>query len=160
MAKTISDRLAKRKCTEWLEKSGFTDVKPAKNESCDLIGKKNGAKYYIEVKYSSKEQGKFLGTVMLTELFQAINNKRNYLFLVCRGQDDSIDNWFFKLFSVQDFIKCCTLTTPIFLYHLHPQSSHRHGDLTIPRFEEATVLASEKLIKEMWKDFRRWKLKA
>ncbi len=160
MVKAISDKLAKRKCTEWLEKNGFTEVKPAKNQSCDLVGKKNGKGYYIEVKYSSKEQGKFLGTVMLTELFQAINNKRNYLFLVCRGQDDSIDKWFFKLFNVQDFIKCCTLTTPIFLYHLYPQGIRHHGDLTIPRFEEATVLASEKLIREMWKDFRRWKLKA
>lgn len=156
MAKTISDRLAKRKCTEWLEKNGFTDVKLAKNESCDLIGRKNGEIYFIEVKYSSKEGGKFLGTVMLTELFQAVNNKKNYLFLVCRGISENIDEWFFKLLNVRNFMKCCALTTPIFLYHLYPD---KYDDLSIPRFKESTALASEKLIREMWKDFKRWKLK-
>ena len=153
--KTISDKLAKRKCAEWLEKNGFTDMKLAKNQSCDLMGKKDNKIYYIEIKYSSKEKGNFFGTVMLTELFQAINNKENYLFLVCRGSSENINDWFFKLFKVQDFIKCCTLTTPIFLYHLHPD---KQGNLLIPKFKESTTLASEKLIKEMWKDFKKWKL--
>ena len=157
MVKTISDRLAKRKCTEWLGKNGFTDIKLAKNESCDLIARKGDKIYYIEVKYSSKKEGDFLGTVMLTELFQAVNNEKNYLFLVCRGLSEDIDEWFFKLFNVWDFIKCCALTTPIFLYHLHPD---KDGDLSIPRFRENTALASEKLIREMWHDFKKWKLKS
>ncbi|MBI4721979.1 MAG: hypothetical protein HY769_03105 [Candidatus Stahlbacteria bacterium] len=62
--------MAKRKAKEWLENNGFTDVKPAKNESCDLLGKKNGKTFYIEIKYSSKEKGVFFGTAMLTEMFQ------------------------------------------------------------------------------------------
>jgi len=154
--KTISDKLAKRKCAEWLERNGFNDIKPAKNESCDLLGKKDGKVYYIEIKYSSKEEGIFFGTVMLTELFQAMNNKENYLFLVCRGNSENINDWFFKLFKVQDFIKCCTLTTPIFLYHLYPD---KNKDLIIPKFRKSTTLASEKLIREMWKDFKEWKSK-
>ncbi|MBI5621651.1 hypothetical protein HY933_02175 [Candidatus Falkowbacteria bacterium] len=68
--KTISDKLAKRKCAEWLEKNGFNSLGLAKNSSCDLIGKKDGQKYFIEVKYSSKDDGNFFGTVMLTEMFQ------------------------------------------------------------------------------------------
>ena len=159
MAKTkaISDILAKRKCKEWLEKKkGFTNVKSAKNESCDLMGEKDGKNYYIEIKYSSKEKGKFFGTVMLTELYQAIKNKENYLFLVCRGKSEDISDWFFKLFSVQNFMKCCTLTTPIFLYHLYPD---KNNNLYIPSFRETTTLASEELINEMWKDFQRWKSK-
>jgi len=28
--KVVSDRPAKTKCKEWLEKNGFTDIKPAK----------------------------------------------------------------------------------------------------------------------------------
>lgn len=154
--KTISDRLAKRKGAEWLKRNGFTDIKSAKNESCDLIGKKNGEVYYIEIKYSSKEKGLFFGTVMLTELFQAINNRENYLFLVCRGNSDNIRNWFFKIFKTDDFIKCCTLTTPIFLYHLYPDKS---GNLITPRFRKDTTLASQELIKEMWKDFKKWRSK-
>ena len=155
--KTISDRLAKWKCAEWLEKNGFTDMKSAKNESCDLLGKKDGKIYFIEIKYSSKEKGIFFGTVMLTELFQAINNRANYLFLVCRGDSENIKDWFFKLFKVQDFIKCCTLTTPIFLYHLYPDE---YKNLSIPKFRNSTTLASEKLIREMWEDFKKWKLKS
>ncbi len=154
--KTISDKLAKRKCAEWLQKNGFEDVKLAKNSSCDLFGNKNSQKYFIEVKYSSKEDGNFFGTVMLTEMFQAINNKNNYLFLVCRGKDEDINTWFFKLFSADEFLKCCTLTTPIFHYHLYPDQDN---NLTIPRFKESTMVASQKLIEEMWKDFKKWKFK-
>jgi len=154
-AKVVSDRLAKLKCGEWLEKVGFTDIKSARNQSCDLIARKSNKTYFIEIKYSSKEEGNFFGTVMLTEMYQAICNKENYLFLVCRGIGDDINEWFFKLFSVEDFIKCCTLTTPIFLYHLDVKE---HNDLTFPNFSENTTLASETLIKQMWKDFQKWKL--
>ena len=68
MAKTkvVSDRLAKVKCSEWLEKVGFTDIKPARNQSCDLVARKSDKTYFIEIKYSSKEGGVFFGTVMLT----------------------------------------------------------------------------------------------
>ena len=45
---------------------------------------------------------------MLTELFQAIKNKKNYLFLVCRGKSEDINDWFFRLFNVQNFLKCFT----------------------------------------------------
>jgi len=155
--KTISDKLAKRKCAEWLERNGFNDVELAKNSSCDLIGEKDGKKYFIEVKYSSKEEGNFFGTVMLTEMFQAINNKNNYLFLVCRGKDEDINSWFFKLFNVDNFLKCCTLTTPIFHYHLYPA---QNNNLTIPKFKESTMIASQKLIIEMWNNFKKWKNKS
>src|SRR3989344_9266513 len=155
--KTISDKLAKRKCAEWLERNGFNDVELAKNSSCDLIGEKDGKKYFIEVKYSSKEEGNFFGTVMLTEMFQAISNKNNYLFLVCRGKDEDINSWFFKLFNVDNFLKCCTLTTPIFHYHLYPA---QNNNLTIPKFKESTMIASQKLIIEMWDDFKKWKNKS
>src|SRR3989339_851724 len=112
-AKVVSDRPAKAKCKEWLELQGFTDIKPARNQSCDLVARKSDKNYFIEIKYSSKEEGNFFGTVMLTEMFQAISNRENYMFLVCRGQGENIDDWFFKLFNVKEFIKCCTLTTPI-----------------------------------------------
>lgn len=153
-AKVVSDRPAKAKCKEWLAKNGFTDIKPAKNQNCDLIGKKSGKTYYIEIKYSSKETGNFFGTVMLTEMFQAICNKDNYLFLVCRGRSGDINQWFFKLFSVEEFMKCCTLTTPIFLYHLDPKGP---SSLVPPKFRETTALASDELVRKMWEDFQRWK---
>jgi len=155
--KTISDRLAKRKCAEWLQKNGFENVELAKNSRCDLFGDKNGKRYFIEVKYSSKDKGKFFGTVMLTEMFQAINNKDNYLFLICRGRDKNINSWFFKLFGVDEFLRCCTLTTPIFHYHLYPAGEN---NLIIPNFKENTKMASDKLIRKMWRDFARWKLKS
>jgi len=155
-AKVVSDRLAKTKCGEWLEKVGFTDIKPARNQSCDLIAKKSNRHYFIEIKYSSKGEGSFFGTVMLTEMFKAICNKENYLFLVCRGKSNDMNDWFFKLFSVDDFIKCCTLTTPIFLYHLDMKGPY---DLTVPNFSENTTLASEPLIRHMWDDFKEWKSK-
>lgn len=153
-AGVVSDRLAKAKCKEWLEGTGFTDIKLAKHQSCDLVARKSDKDYFIEIKYSSKEEGGFFGTVMLTEMFQAIRNLDNYLFLVCRGRSDEVKDWFFKLFSVGDFIKCCTLTTPIFLYHLDMKSE---DTLTVPNFSKNTTLASSKLIEQMWEDFNKWK---
>lgn len=153
--KTISDTLAKDKCIKWLQKNGFKDIKYAKNSSCDLFGSKDDKEYFIEVKYSSKEDGIFFGTVMLTEMFQAINNKDRYLFLVCRGKDNN-NNWFFKLFCVDEFLKCCTLTTPIFHYHLYPVKKDK---LMIPNFRENTVVSSDKLVNTVWEDFRKWKTK-
>ena len=155
-AKVVSDRPAKTRCKEWLESLGFTDVKPARNQSCDLVARKSDKNYFIEIKYSSKEEGNFFGTVMLTEMFQAICNKENYLFLICRGKGDNINDWSFKLFSAEEFLKCCTLTTPIFLYHLDVGSQFK---LSAPRFTESTTLASEQLIEQMWKDFQKWKTK-
>jgi len=155
-AKVVSDRLAKAKCQEWLETVGFTDTKPARRQSCDLLATKDGRTYYIEIKYSSKEEGSFFGTVMLTELYKAICNYENYLFLVCRGKGDNIDNWSFKLFGVKDFLKCCTLTTPIFLYHLDVKDGF---NLTPPGFTKNTTLATEELIRQMWRDFKKWKTK-
>lgn len=154
--KTISDKLAKIKCAEWLQRNGFKKVRPAKNSSCDLLGDKNGIRYFIEIKYSSKSEGKFFGTVMLTEMFQAINNPNHYLFLVCRGNSENIDEWFFRLFAVASFLKHCTLTTPIFHYHLYLD---QNNNFTIPKFKETTIVASPKLIKRMWQDFIKWKLK-
>lgn len=153
---TISDKLAKRKCAEWLQKNGFEHVELARNSSCDLFATKDDKEYFIEVKYSSKDEGKFFGTVMLTEMFKAINNKNNYSFLICRGKGEDISGWVFKLFAVDEFLRCCTLTTPIFHYHLYPVENN---NLLIPNFRENTVVASDKLIKKMWRDFRRWKLK-
>ena len=154
--KTVSDSLPKKKCMEWLKSKGFNNVKLAKKESCDLMAEKDGKIYYIEVKYSSLEKGReFFGTVMLTEMYKAISNKYNYLFLICRG-NDKIDNWFFKLFTVKDFLKYCTLTTPIFHYRI---SLSENKELSVPKFGERSTLASEHLIKEMWQDFIRWKSK-
>ncbi len=155
-SKTVSDKPAKIKCTEWLKRIGFSDIKPAKNQNCDLIASKSNKTYFIEIKYSTKEEGDFFGTVMLTEMFQAIRNKDSYLFLICRGKGDDISGWNFRLFSVEDFIKCCTLTTPIFLYRLVTEGQF---NLTVPKVEENTVLASEKLVEQMWQDFQTWKSK-
>lgn len=152
--KTVSDSLAKAKCREWLQNIGFGDVRPARKQSCDLIATKSGKIYYIEIKYSSKEGGTFFGTVMLTEMFKAISNRDSYLFLVCRGKSENISGWSFKLFSVDEFLQCCTLTTPIFLYHVSLESGF---NLVPPTFSRNTVLASEELIRQMWKDFRKWK---
>ena len=90
-------------------------------------------------------------------MFKAICNKDNYLFLVCRGRSNDINDWSFKLFSVDDFIKCCTLTTPIFLYRLEAKYP---PNLTVPNFSKNTALASDSLIKQMWNDFKKWKSSA
>lgn len=152
--KSISDRPAKAKCKEWLESVGFHDVRPARNSSCDIVAEKDGKVYYIEIKYSSKEKGKFFGTVMLTEMHQAISNKDNYLFLICRGKGSDINDWVFKLINVEEFMKCCILTTPILLYQLDVKDDF---ELIAPRFTKITTKASDKLVTQMWNDFQNWK---
>ena len=84
-------------------------------------------------------------------MFQAVKYDENYLFLICRGTSDSLDEWFFKLMNVQDLIKHCALTTPILLYSLY---LNEKGEVIVPN---STKMASKKLIEKMWEDFLQWK---
>lgn len=154
---TVSDTNAKQKCIEYLKELGYNNLAVAKrSDNCDIIGYKDNLKFYFEVKFSSKKDGKFFGTVMLTEIYHAINNKSFYRFIVCRGESSAKEDWFFKIFEVNDFIKFCTLTTPILHYHIY---FDKDGKITIPNFVEKTVVANEKLILNMWENFSDWKNK-
>lgn len=153
--RTVSDSIAKQQCAKYLANLGYSDITTAKGNSCDLLGYKNKNLYMFEIKYSSKESGsEFFGTVMFTELFQAIENKKSYHFLVCRGDDKNLDNWFYKIFSVGDFLSFCTLTTPIGHYRIRfnensqpqKQSTGKNG-----------VKITEEMILDIWKKYREWK---
>src|SRR3989344_9530111 len=114
---TISDSLAKQRCALYLRGLGYKNIARPKGQSCDLLAEKNGLTYMFEIKYSSKRSGfGFFGTVMFTELFQAVTNEDRYYFLVCRGGNSG--KWLFKLFSLEDFLRFCTLTTPIGHYRM------------------------------------------
>jgi hypothetical protein len=155
---TVSDTNAKLKCMEYLRTVGYVDSRVAKkNENCDIITFKNQQKFFFEVKYSSKESGeKFFGTVMLTELWYSIQNKDNYRFIVCRGNAINLNEWFFRIFEVDEFMKLCTLTTPIFHYHLNFDSNE---NIILPNFKSTTIKAEEQLIETMWSEFQNWKTK-
>lgn len=59
--KTVSDKIAKIRYCEYLTVLGYTNIRAAKQgESCDLVAKLNEQVYFIEIKYSSLKQGKFL----------------------------------------------------------------------------------------------------
>ena len=153
---TVSDTNAKQKCIEYLTTLGFENLNTAKrDEHCDIIGYKNEEKYHFEVKYSSKNAGeRFFGTVMLTELWAAVQNKATYRFIVCRGDSENITDWFFKIYEVDEFIQFCTLTTPIFHYHLH--FDEKQNEIS-PKHKATTIKASDSLINEMWDAFQNWK---
>jgi hypothetical protein len=155
---TVSDTNAKQKCIQYLETLGFENLEPAKRDDhCDIIGYKNEEKYHFEIKYSSKPDGeRFFGTVMLTELWSAVQHKTHYRFIVCRGSSENIADWFFKIYEVDEFIQFCTLTTPIFHYHLHFDENKQEIS---PKHKETTIKASDNLVNEMWKTFQKWKKK-
>jgi hypothetical protein len=150
--KTISDKVAKEKCIEYLKLKGYSNVQIASpKEGCDILAfNAQGEIFYFEVKYSSKKSGKFFGTVMLTELHKAICYPDNYFFILCRGNtEQSLEHWFFKIFSVKEFIGKCTLTTPIFHYH--------YSESYEISFKKETIIATKNLIEKMWQDFLIWK---
>jgi len=156
--KTITDKSAKRMCALYLETIGYENIMLAgRDEGYDLSAIKNSEKFFFEVKYSSKKSGKFFGTVMLTELYQATLKEENYYFIICRGNiaNTNIKDWFFKIFSFDEFVECCTLTTPIFHYHLYLDALGRNTRKI--EFKEKTTKASRELIKIMWNDFSSWK---
>ncbi len=149
----VSDKEVKEVYKEVLRKRGFINIKTIGNKGYDIQAHKNKKEYYFEIKSSSKEKGNFFGCVMLTELYKAISNKHRYYFVVCRKEKGK---WKFREFTVNKFIKYCTLTTPIFHYHLvnkddwiFSKRSHRKG----------TVTASDELIIETWKFFLKMKSK-
>lgn len=152
--KTVSDSIAKKRCKEFLESKGYDNIISAgRDEGCDL--KTDNDTIFFEIKYSSKPDGNFFGTVMLTELHKAVTNEDNYYFIVCRGKkEDPFEKWFFNVFNVKEFLDLCTLTTPIFHYHLRFSEK---GNIIKPKHKKETVKASEKLVKKMWNEFKRWK---
>ena len=153
--KTVSDSIAKQQCKRYLEGLGYSQVSSAKGHSCDLLGRKDGELYMFEVKYSTRNSGsEFFGTVMFTELFQAVNNKENYFFLVCRGLESDLENWFYRLFSVQEFLDYCTLTTPIGHYRLKFDENRSPEKA---RVGKRGVAISEAMILDIWKKYREWK---
>ena len=153
LKKTVSDSLAKTQCKKYLENLGFENLHPARGNSCDLIGYKNNKQYYFEIKYSSKSHGDFFGCVMFSELFQAISNKKNYYFIVCR-KNKKINNWFYRLFTTEQFLEFCTLTTPIGHYRL---IADNNGALKKANIGKKSVIVTERMILDIWKKFREWK---
>ena len=149
-----SDVNAKEACKKYLEELGYSnlDCKNVKKDCCDIIGKDKKEKtIYFEVKSSSRStKVPFGGTVMLTELYKAIENKDCYKFIVCKGKGSEMNNWSFQIFEVDEFIQYCALTTPILRYAYHPNSKKQ------PKFREDTFKANDELIQNMWNDFKKW----
>ena len=156
--KSVSDIGAKQKCIEYLQTQGYSDLQVAKRkDDCDIIGFKNNEKYFFEVKYSTKESGKFFGCVMLTEMHKAVENSKHYKFIICRANPINADaDWFFRIFEIEEFFSICTLTTPILHYHITLDDSN---NIIMPKFGKEVVLANPQLIETMWKDFKKWKNK-
>ena len=153
--KTISDSIAKKQCKKYLKNLGYGNITTAKGNSCDLLGYKDGNIYMFEIKYSSRKSGsEFFGTVMFTEFFQAIKNESNYYFLVCRGNNNTLNNWFYKIFSVKDFLNFCTLTTPIGHYRIQFNENSQPLKLKVGK---NGVKISKKMILDIWKKYREWK---
>ncbi len=152
--KTVSDIDAKQKCINYLQTQGYCNLQVAKRkEGCDIIGFKNNEKYYFEIKYSTKESGKFFGCVMLTEMYTAIKNEPHYKFIVCRGNSLDINDWFFRIFEVNEFFRLCKLSTPILHYFL---DFDNEKNIIFPNTSNKSISASPQLIIEMWNDFNKW----
>lgn len=143
-----SDANAKEMCKEYLMSKGYT-VLEGKTKACDIECEKDGVRYYFEVKSSTKDKTEpYRGTVMLSEMRAAINNKATYRFLVCKGNDKNHSNWEFKIFEVDEFMKYCALTTPILRYAYHEKWQ--------PQFKGTTTKASDELIKLMAENYDQW----
>jgi len=97
----------------------------------------------FEVKYSTRKDGsEFFGTVMFTELFEAINNENN------------LENWFYKIFSVSEFLKFCTLTTPIGHYRIR---FNENKEILKTNVGIRGVKITKNMILDIWKKYREWK---
>ena len=153
--KTVSDRTAKARCREYLESQGYDRVGPGEHNDSDLLAWRGDRKCFFEVKYSSKASGRFFGTVMLTELYAAVIHPNDYFFIVCRGRNEApAAEWFFQVFTAAEFIKYCSLTTPIFHYQMDFDAA---GLLREPHRGAKSVPASVELTQRMWSDFCTWK---
>jgi len=51
-------------------------------------------------------------------------------------------------------MKCCTLTTPIFLYRLDAGGLE---NVALPKHSKNVTVASEELVRQMWRDFQKWR---
>ncbi len=143
-----SDANAKEMCKEYLMSKGYT-VLEGKTKACDIECEKDGVRYYFEVKSSTKDKTEpYRGTVMLSEMRAAINNKATYRFLVCKGKSNKYLDWEFHEFEVDEFMKYCALTTPILRYAYHEKWQ--------PKFKGTTTKANDELIKLMAENYDQW----
>ena len=99
-----SDVEAKKAFTKELEKENYKDIKIVSSPA-DIIAVKDGAKHYFEIKFTSKND-RYFGAATLTEWECAINNLDNFLFVVCRQEDNK---WIFDRFSPKEFIEYSTI---------------------------------------------------
>ena len=150
---TVSDREVKSKFCAYLLQNGFQGVS-CKNckvggDGFDVSAECDGERYLFELKSSSKKNGNFFGTVMLTELHKAITSE-HYFFVLARR---SSQEWQFDIYTVEQFLKFCTLTTPIFHYRIK-ENERKLKQPNARRYQEGTVRASKEVIEQMWQFFR------
>lgn len=120
MAKTEQNESAERKklikCCELLNtkepkngKDTYTEVQLNEEnpKNTDLIGKRNGEKVYIEIKWTSKKD--CFGAATLTEWTPYLEGK-NLDFVVVKGESNQDPkDWEYKVYSPKEFMKYSTI---------------------------------------------------
>ena len=150
---TVSDRDVKEAFCEELRNQGFrgsqcSDCKIG-GDGYDVVARCGDTQYFFEIKSSSKDGGEFFGTVMLTELYKAIQNTDNYFFVVARKD---MHEWVFEVFTPEQFMQFCTLTTPIFLYRIKENEIQQKQPKS-RKYRSRTVRANKGVIQKMWSFF-------
>jgi len=99
-----SDKKAKDAFVKDLAKRGYHDIKIVK-EPADIIAKKDGEKFYFEIKKTSANN-EYFGAATLTEWRTAYANPNNYFFVVCIEADNKFK---FIEYTSEEFEKFSTI---------------------------------------------------
>lgn len=99
-----SDKKAKDAFVEILKIRGYSDVKIVKAPS-DIIGVKNGEKYFFEIKKTSAQK-EYFGAATLTEWRAAYSTPNNYFFVIAQ---ETIDGFNFVEYTPYEFEKFSTI---------------------------------------------------
>ena len=108
----------------WLQNEGYTNVEQI-NHPVDLCANKGGRKFWIEVKYTGKEESYF-GAATTTEWECALDNPNTFFFLIAKKPGGVEENsfWDFELITPEEFIKYSTIV-PFKIYFTLPLSRPR-----------------------------------
>jgi hypothetical protein len=109
-----SDVRAKEAFINHLLSSGYDSAKVIKSPS-DIVATKTGEEFYFEIKYTRKEK-KYFGAATLTEWEFAINNQKNYRFVIAFERNG---NWVFHEYTPTEFMAFSTIPPFKVFFHVN-----------------------------------------
>lgn len=144
-----SDKKAKESYVLELKKKGFCNIKIIKEPS-DIIAKKDGIKYFFEIKKTSANS-EYFGAATLTEWRAAYENLDRYFFVICQEHKNG---FYFTKYTPDEFEQFSTIP-PFKIFFNIPLNKGKK--MRLKRKNKTAIQLTKERLKELDDLFKKWK---